>query len=292
MAERKISDWICTDERINTLSSFEESFFYRLITKADGKGRIDARPEVLKSALYPLKKVTVSDIEKAARKLVHVGLAILYESEGRAVLGVEDWGRYSRIRGTETSEFNDPDKRTELDCGGTRRDAAGRGEPRSPSSPPSPPSPPFFPPTPPYYPPISPLSPVTPSLSFPPCAREAENDGDCGKLCGKLSEFAETESWTREILEKAKEWISYKQERGESCGEIEIKNLVEAISSVRENHEDADIICLMRECMASGYKGIAFDRLEKIKKAADTKNSSSDLKKFAEWAFLNIYGGA
>ena len=83
MPERKLSDWICTDERIDRLSAFEEAFFYRLLTKADGKGRVDARPQVLKSAVYPLKKVTLKDVEKAARKLVHVGLASLYETEGR-----------------------------------------------------------------------------------------------------------------------------------------------------------------------------------------------------------------
>ena len=64
MPERKLSDWICTDERIDRLSAFEEAFFYRLLTKADGKGRVDARPQVLKSAVYPLKKVTLKDVEK------------------------------------------------------------------------------------------------------------------------------------------------------------------------------------------------------------------------------------
>ena len=92
MPERKLSDWICTDDRINSLSSFEEAFFYRLLTKADGKGRIDARPQVLKASLYPLKRVTLRDVEEAARKLVHVGLASLYETEGCEVLCVEDWG--------------------------------------------------------------------------------------------------------------------------------------------------------------------------------------------------------
>ena len=110
MPERKLSDWICTDERIDRLSAFEEAFFYRLLTKADGKGRVDARPQVLKSAVYPLKKVTLKDVEKAARKLVHVGLASLYETEGREGLCVEDWGRYQRIRGTEVSKFKDPER--------------------------------------------------------------------------------------------------------------------------------------------------------------------------------------
>ena len=34
--------------------------------------------------------MTLKDVEKAARKLVHVGLASLYETEGREVLCVED----------------------------------------------------------------------------------------------------------------------------------------------------------------------------------------------------------
>lgn len=323
MPERKLSDWICTDERIDRLSAFEEAFFYRLLTKADGKGRVDARPQVLKSAVYPLKKVTLKDVEKAARKLVHVGLASLYETEGREVLCVEDWGRYQRIRGTEVSKFKDPER----DAACVRvapRDAAGCGG-TPPSSSPLPPSSPFLPPTPPNNPSSSPF-PLFSSPCLPPGAdahrektEQPRRQAGQGRRSGAQGSGKAAQRRSRHGLQglqalqdvqdkdlqdmlhrlpaslrdKTEQWLRYKAERGEPYGKTGLDSLIEAILLAVRRHGESAVLKVMGDCMACGYKGIAFDRLERMRRrVVDTNTpSSSNLKEFSRWLFLQQYGG-
>ena len=56
MPNRIIKESVCTSDSVDGLSWFEEVFFYRLIVNCDDYGRFDARPAVLKSRLFPLKK--------------------------------------------------------------------------------------------------------------------------------------------------------------------------------------------------------------------------------------------
>ena len=299
MPERKLSDWICTDERIDRLSAFEEAFFYRLLTKADGKGRVDARPQVLKSAVYPLKKVTLKDVEKAARKLVHVGLASLYETEGREVLCVEDWGRYQRIRGTEVSKFKDPER----DAACVRvapRDAAGCGG-------------------------ASPW-PLCSSPCLPPGAdahrektEQPRRQAGQGRRSGAQGSGKAAQRRSRHDLQglqdvqdvqdkdlqdmlhrlpaslrdKTQQWLRYKAERGEPYGKTGLDSLIEAILLAVRRHGESAVLKVMGDCMACGYKGIAFDRLERMRRrVVDTNTpSSSNLKEFSRWLFLQQYGG-
>ena len=55
MPNRIIKESICTSDSINQLTPFQEVFFYRLLVNCDDYGRLDARPEVLASKLYPLR---------------------------------------------------------------------------------------------------------------------------------------------------------------------------------------------------------------------------------------------
>lgn len=108
MPNRIIKESICTSETIENLSWFEEVLFYRLIVNCDDYGRYDARPAILKGRLFPLKNVTISQIEDGLNKLSTVGIAKLYEVDGRPYLQLTTWGNHQQIR-SKKSKFPSPE---------------------------------------------------------------------------------------------------------------------------------------------------------------------------------------
>ena len=65
MPNRIIKESICTSETIDQMSWFEECFYHRLWTACDDYGRMDARPAILKSKLFPLKdRLSLKDIDR------------------------------------------------------------------------------------------------------------------------------------------------------------------------------------------------------------------------------------
>ena len=78
---------------------FEEVVFYRLIVNCDDYGRMDARPKLLKSTLFPIKdRVTVKDVEGALHKLADAGCVVLYEVKGKPYLYLPSWEAHQNIR--------------------------------------------------------------------------------------------------------------------------------------------------------------------------------------------------
>lgn len=61
---------------------------------------------------------------------------------------------------------------------------------------------------------------------------------------------------------KMGEWITYKTERREKYQEQGMKSLLRKVENKAQLHGEQAIIDLIDECMASGWKGIIFDRLE------------------------------
>ncbi len=69
------------------------------------------------------------------------------------------------------------------------------------------------------------------------------------------------------IYNKIQEWLEYKEERKEKYKETGLNNLLKQIDNkVGEYGEDA-VINLISECMANNWKGIIFEKLEKINKS-------------------------
>ncbi len=69
MGNRIIKESICTSDSIDQLTWFEECFFNRLLVNADDFGRMDARGQILKARLFPLKDTTDKQIKDALNKL-------------------------------------------------------------------------------------------------------------------------------------------------------------------------------------------------------------------------------
>lgn len=108
MPNRIIKESICTSDSVDMLSWFEEVFFYRLIVNCDDYGRMDARLQILKSRLFPLKSVAEKNIKDALNKLSAVGVVCLYTVNGKPLLQFVTWGQHQNIR-NKKSKFPAPE---------------------------------------------------------------------------------------------------------------------------------------------------------------------------------------
>lgn len=110
MPDRIIRESICTSDTLDKLNWFEEVFWHRLVVNCDDFGRFDARPEVLRSRLFPLKegKVTKKTVDDALNTLATVGLVFLYECDGKPYLQLVTWEKYQRRRANKSKYPNPP----------------------------------------------------------------------------------------------------------------------------------------------------------------------------------------
>lgn len=108
MPNRLLKESICTSENIDALSAFVETVFYRLIVNCDDYGRLDARPKLLASKLYPLRDMQTEQIENALRELASAELIHLYNVGGKPFLQIVTWERHQQVR-AKKSKFPSPD---------------------------------------------------------------------------------------------------------------------------------------------------------------------------------------
>ena len=109
MPNRILKESICYSENIEKLTQFQENFFYRLIVNCDDYGRMDARPKVLASKLYPLKDIRLNQISDALRALNSAELVTLYEEDGHPFLQMKTWDRHQQIRSKRSKYPPPPD---------------------------------------------------------------------------------------------------------------------------------------------------------------------------------------
>lgn len=99
MPNRIIKESVCASDTIDQMTWFEECFFHRLWTACDDYGRMDARPAILKSRLFPLKeRLSLKDINDALYKLADIGCVRLYECDGKPYLYLPSWEVHQSIR--------------------------------------------------------------------------------------------------------------------------------------------------------------------------------------------------
>ena len=102
MPNRIIKESICSSDDIDKLTAFEETVFYRLIVRADDYGRLDARPNFLKSMLFVTKAgITEKNVNDAVLKLATVGLVKLYKVGGKPFLMFPKWDLHQRVRNSK-----------------------------------------------------------------------------------------------------------------------------------------------------------------------------------------------
>lgn len=88
LPNRILRDDILESEDVNKLIPVEEVFYRRLMSKVDDWALYHAHPQLLKSALYPLKsdKVREADISLWLAACQKAGLIVLYEIERKPYL--------------------------------------------------------------------------------------------------------------------------------------------------------------------------------------------------------------
>ncbi|MDD5851856.1 MAG: hypothetical protein PUC87_06885, partial [Galactobacillus timonensis] len=97
MPNRILNSSICTSDSIDELDFFQESFFYRLLVSVDDYGNFDARPKIIRAAVFPLKDVSLKDIETALDALEKQGMLQFYTVNGRRYIHLTGWTRFQRL---------------------------------------------------------------------------------------------------------------------------------------------------------------------------------------------------
>lgn len=126
MPNRIIKESICTSDNIDQLSAFQETVFYRMIVNCDDYGRMDARPKILASKLFPLKDIRTQQIEEALRALTSAELVILYEVDGKPFLQMKTWDRHQQVR-AKRSKYPAPEsgiQKHDINCYQMQADAS------------------------------------------------------------------------------------------------------------------------------------------------------------------------
>lgn len=92
MPSRIVREGILDSDRVNALDFPAEVFYRRLMSKVDDHGCYDARPEVLKSHLYPVggSRVREADISRWMAACQKAGLIVLYSHAGKPYLQMLD----------------------------------------------------------------------------------------------------------------------------------------------------------------------------------------------------------
>lgn len=101
MPNRILNSSICTSDSIDELDFFQESFFYRLLVSVDDYGNFDARPKIIRAAVFPLKDVSLKDIETALDALEKQGMLQFYTVNGRRYIHLTGWTRFQRLRNSK-----------------------------------------------------------------------------------------------------------------------------------------------------------------------------------------------
>jgi hypothetical protein len=102
MPNRIIREGILTSDRVDQLDWPAEVFYRRLLSKVDDHGLYDARPSVLRAALYPLRidRVREADISRWIAECVKAGLIVLYRAA--------DDKQYMKVLDTRWQVRSDP----------------------------------------------------------------------------------------------------------------------------------------------------------------------------------------
>lgn len=99
MPNRIIKESICDNEKIAALKDFDFRLWVGLITQADDAGRGDARPQIIKGRVFPLREqVTHKNIADGLNALASTGLISLYTVGGKPFFWFPGWAEHQRVR--------------------------------------------------------------------------------------------------------------------------------------------------------------------------------------------------
>ena len=78
----------------------------------------------------------------------------------------------------------------------------------------------------------------------------------------------------REVADKLSDWIASRREQGAPVTETGLKSLVSIAKAKTKEHGETAVVKIIMESMASGYKGIVWDRLDRARSGTTAKRMS------------------
>lgn len=89
------------------------------------------------------------------------------------------------------------------------------------------------------------------------------------------SDALQTLGVVKGVADKLSEWITSRREQGSPITETGLKSLVSIAKAKTAEHGAGKVVQLITESMASGYKGITWDRLERARSGTTAKKGWS-----------------
>lgn len=224
MPNRIIKESVCTSDTIEQMSWFEECFYHRLWTACDDYGRMDARPAILKSKLFPLKdRLSLKDIQNALQKMVDIGCVRLYECDSKPYLYLPSWEVHQQVR-AKKSKYPAPDE----SCNHMISDDI--------------------------------KCPRNPIQSESESESESETHAREARAAPQTPEGFGFEP---ELEAALAGWLQYKREKRQDYKPTGLMTLAAKVRKYAETYGEHTVAELIRDSMSSNYQGILWDRLGK-----------------------------
>lgn len=224
------------------LSPFHETVFYRLIVNVDDYGRLDARPKLLASKLFPLKDIRVAQIEDALRALTSAELVTLYTVDGKPFLQMNTWDRHQTVRNKKSKypgiEEADTVKPVENNCNQLNADECKC--PRNPIQ-----------------------SNTNPNTNPNPTPQKTRTKEDAVLLFLELSQGNETLKPIEDVVIR---WMQYKDEKTAGKKNAYTKTGMQSLITQIEKHIRQYGAAAVADCielsMSNNWQGIIWDKIK------------------------------
>lgn len=108
--KRMINGDTWEDEFFTTLSIFDRLLWIGCITKlADDQGRFRDNAALIRSNIFPMDDIPVSDIEKAIKLFSTDGRIVRYTKDGKKLIQIVNWWKHQRPRWASASNYPAPE---------------------------------------------------------------------------------------------------------------------------------------------------------------------------------------
>ena len=106
---RMIHDCIWQSEGVARLDFRQRLLWIGLITTADDQGRGRAHPGLIRAAVFPYDIIALDDIATDLQTIVDLGMALVYQVEGKLYYQVIHWWDYQTPQWVGPSDYPAPD---------------------------------------------------------------------------------------------------------------------------------------------------------------------------------------
>lgn len=124
------------------------------------------------------------------------------------------------------------------------------------------------------------------------CTKEKEKEKEKKKekiISPPVSPSLGDTGFGEELKAAFEDWIAYKRERREAYKPTGLKSLVSEIRNNAAAYGEHEVACLIRECMAAGWRGVIFDRLKTRQRGG--KQTAGNLYSDLESNIIRQFGG-